>query len=426
MGIFSRRKIEERADETAVTQSESTMTADSVLLSALLSPSVMTREKAEQIPAIQACLSLICGTISSLPVYLYKQTETGRERVTDDRVRLLNDETGDTLTSSQMWRALLEDYYLGRGGYAFIRKRGNRVVSLVYVPDEHIQILRNEDVLNRDYRISVQGRTYENFQFLKLLRRTRDGMKSTPITETSSLPLSVAYSELKYEQSLASKGGAKKGFLQSPKRLTKEAMDALRSGFHRLYNSDDENVVVLNEGITFKESSSTSVEMQLNENKRSNGQEVCKIFGIPQTMVSGNPSGEDVKAYNRAIMAVLSDIECSLNRDLLLETEKRAGYEFKFDTDALTRGDIKTRYEAYQVGLNANFLQVDDIRKKEGMEPLGFRWLRLGLDSVLYDPETGTIYNANMNSMANLNNPTQTIAQTPTTPTETGGENHGT
>ena len=424
MGLFSRRKIENRADETAVTQSESTMTADSVLLSALLSPSVMTREKAEQIPAVQACLSLICGTISSLPVYLYKQTETGRERVSDDRVRLLNDETGDTLTSSQMWRALLEDYYLGRGGYAFIRKRGNRVISLVYVPDENVQILRNEDILNRDYRIAVQGKVYENFQFLKLLRRTRDGMKSTPITETSSLPLSVAYSELKYEQSLASKGGAKKGFLQSPKRLTKEAMDALRAGFHRLYNSDDENVVVLNEGITFKESSSTSVEMQLNENKRSNSQETCKIFGIPQTMVSGNPSSEDVKAYNRAIMAVLSDIECSLNRDLLLETEKRAGYEFKFDTDTLTRGDNKTRYEAYQTGLNANFLQIDDVRKKEGLEPLGFKWLRLGLDSVLYDPETGVIFNANMNTVTDLNNPTS-IEQT-TTPTDTGGENHGT
>ena len=249
-------------------------------------------------------------------------------------------------------------------------------------------------------------------------------MKSTPITETSSLPLSVAYSELKYEQSLASKGGAKKGFLQSPKRLTKEAMDALRTGFRRLYNNEDENVLVLNEGITFKESSSTSVEMQLNENKRSNGQEVCKIFGIPQTMVSGNPSSEDVKAYNRMIMAVLSDIECSLNRDLLLEAEKKNGYEWKFDTDSLTRGDIKTRYEAYQTGLNSNFLQIDDVRKKEGLEPLGFRWLRLGLDSVLYDPETGNIFNANMNQLTNLEHPIQTVTQTPTTPT--GGEGNGT
>lgn len=425
MGLFSRRKIEERAEEET-RPAESTMTADNVLLSALLAPGGMTRERAEQIPAVQACLSLICGTISSLPVCLYRQTETGKRQITDDpRVRILNDETGDTLTSSQMWRALLEDYFLGRGGYAYIRKNGNKVASLIYVPDDYIQILRNEDVLNRDYRISVQGRTYEPYQFLKLLRRTKDGMKSQSIVETSGLPLSVAYSELKYEQSLASKGGAKKGFLQSPKRLTKESMDALRSGFRSLYNSDDENVVVLNEGITFKESSATSVEMQLNENKRSNSQEVCKVFGIPQAMVSGNPSGEDVKAYNRAVMSILADIECSLNRDLLLEAEKRTGYEFKFDTEALTRGDIKTRYEAYQMGLSSNFLQIDDVRKKEGLEPIGFRWLRLGLDSVLYDPDTGVIFNANMNTVTDLNNPTSISEQQ--TPTEiAGGEDNGT
>ena len=31
------------------------------------------------------------------------------------------------------------------------------------------------------------------------------------------------------------------------------------------------------------------------------------------------------------------------------------------------------------------------------MEPLGIEWIRLGLDSVLYDPKTKTVYTPNKN-----------------------------
>ena len=38
----------------------------------------------------------------------------------------------------------------------------------------------------------------------------------------------------------------------------------LRAAFRDLYSNDVENVVVLNEGLEFQESSNTAVEMQLN------------------------------------------------------------------------------------------------------------------------------------------------------------------
>jgi hypothetical protein len=38
--------------------------------------------------------------------------------------------------------------------------------------------------------------------------------------------------------------------------------------------------------------------------------------------------------------------------------------------DGLLRGDIKSRYEAYNIGRQAGFLCVDDIREKENLNPL--------------------------------------------------------
>ena len=95
-----------------------------------------------------------------------------------------------------------------------------------------------------------------------------------------------------------------------------------------------------------------------------------------------------------------------------MESEKASRY-WAFDTKELTRGDIKERYEAYQIGLNQHFLQVDEIRKLEDMEPMGFDWITLGLDSVLYNPKTGQIYTPNTNAMQQMNGAESTIKQTP-------------
>ena len=90
-------------------------------------------------------------------------------------------------------------------------------------------------------------------------------------------------------------------------------------------------------------------------------------------------------------------LEKALDRDLLLEKEKDS-YFFKADTSELTKGDIKTRYEAYAVASNAGFMQIDEIRYKENQPALGLDFVKLGLQDVLYFPKTGEIYVPNMNA----------------------------
>ena len=109
----------------------------------------------------------------------------------------------------------------------------------------------------------------------------------------------------------------------------------------------------------------------------------------------------DEKTRLRTIINLLSDIECSLNRDLLREDEKKDRY-FSFDTKELTRGNIKDRFEAYSIALKSNFLQVDEVRRMEDWEPLGIDWVTLGLDSVLFDPKTKQIYTPNTNQTATM------------------------
>ncbi len=400
MGWFNRK--EQRADEDTTT----TPPVDDVLLQALLGRSAITKSEALNIPSVQSCINFVADTVSMLPIKLYQEKDGKAEEIKGDkRIRLLNDDTGDTLDAVQFWRALVSDYYLGKGGYAYIKKDQNEFISLHYVDEINVSINKNANPIFKDYDLLVYGQTYRPYDFIKLLRNTKDGAEGTSITEENGLMLSVVYNSLVYEENLVLKGGNKKGFLKSPKTLAKEAMDALKIAFKNLYSNNSENVVILNAGIEFQEASNTSVEMQLNENKKTNSAEICKLINIPVNIIEGTASPKEyTNGFKTGVMPVLKIIECALNRDLLLEKEKGSFY-FAFDTKEMLKGDIKERFEAYRTGIDANFLQIDEVRFMEDLPSLGLKWIKLGLDSVLYDVETKTIYTPNTNQTNKIDKP---------------------
>jgi hypothetical protein len=56
----------------------------------------------------------------------------------------------------------------------------------------------------------------------------------------------------------------------------------------------------------------------------------------------------------------------------------------------------------YAVALKNNIMQLDEVRAKEDLEPTGFNFMRLGLDSVLLDVKTNRIYTPNTNQYQDL------------------------
>lgn len=401
MGILERfrRKevVENRADET--------MTGDS-LLRALIGTTNMTKEMVLEIPPIKSSIERISNTVSALPIKLYQKKGDTTIEITDDRrIRLLNMDTGDTLTSNQFWKAMIQDYFLGKGGYAYINKSGTTYESIHYIDESKITITESPtEPIFKTNTISIMGEEYKEFEFVKILRNTKNGISGTPLTDESRLALAVGYVTFQLEESLLKKGGGQKGYIESERELSKSAMDTLKEGFKNLFsNNNEEKVVVLNKGLSFKNASSTANDMQLNENKETNITQLSMLINVPAPVLRGNATKEEIESFIKyAVMPVITEIESSLDRDLLTEKEKLEGYYYAFDTRELSRGNIKERYEAYEVALRNNFMQIDEVRKLEDMKELGFNWITLGLQNVLLNPKTMEIYTPNTNSWQKL------------------------
>ena len=406
MGIFNRLSKRD-TNSTADTTSTSGAVND-VLLRAFLSGETITRDKALMIPAVSADKDFISNAIAGMRVKLYKVKKDHVEEVSDDpRVQMLNGDTGDTLDGFQLKKAMVTDYLLGKGGYAYIQKDKNDVTGLFYVSDENVTILKNTDPIHKSFTIQVITKQYKPFEFIKLLRNTKDGASGEGLTTEVSKALETAYSTLLYQLSLVKSGGNKKGFLKSQKKLSPEAMDALKSAWANLYKNNTENIVVLNDGMEFQESSNSSVEMQLDQNKHTLTDEINGIFHV-------HPDNFDM-TFKEAIYPVIRAFETALNRDLLLEKEKK-NYYFEFDVKETIRANAKDEAETLKIYKDAGIMTANEIRKRLNLNYIdGLDTINVGLGAVLYDTNTHEYYTPNTNTTKVVD---ETVEETEETPVE--------
>lgn len=362
-------------------------TVNDVLLRAIMNGDAIKRQDALTLPAVSGAVDFISGTIASMPIKLYKRKNGHVEEVDDDRVNMLNCDTGDTLDAYQLKKALVEDYLLGKGGYCYIERERNDVKALKYIPDNFISILRDPNPLEKYYTIFCYDAEFQPHQFIKLLRNTKDGASGVGLTQEVSKALETAYHTLLYQLGLVKSGGNKKGFLKSQRKLGQEEIDLLKQAWANLYANDESNVVVLNNGLEFQEASNTSVEMQLDENKKTLKAEIDNIFHIYDN--------DYEKTFKTAIYPIIKAFETALNRDLLLEKEK-GKYFFEFDVKEIVRASIKERYEAYKIANETGWITKNEIRRQENMNEIdGLDVIDFGLGSVLYNVKTGLFYTPN-------------------------------
>lgn len=389
MRLFT-RKVKNASEETTLDENQ----IDDVLLKALMNGEEITREKALTIPAISSAVGLICDSFAMIPFKLYKKSINDSKKQTkeieDFRVNIINKDTGDTLDGFQFKKAICEDYLLGKGGYAYINKKGNKFIGLNYVQESKITPYTNitTNPIFKEIELRVNEKGYRPFNFIKLLRNTKDGASGIGYIKEINKTLQTAYKRILYELDLMKTNGNKKGFLKAGKHLDDKGMKALKKAWNDYFDGNS-SCVILNDGMEFQEASNTSVENQLNEKSKTFSEEVKEIFHIGK-------NNEDFIRY--AVMPIAMAFATALNRDFLLEKEKESLY-FAPDFTELAKTSIKERYEAYHLAIGDGWLTRNEVRYKENLDALdGLDMINLGLGDVLLNPETKEIFIPNTNT----------------------------
>jgi HK97 family phage portal protein len=395
MGIFDFLRTEKRAIYNGGGNVQTTSTLDqSFTLDSLLSTDAVTEEKVMTIPTAKACLDLITGTIAQMPVYLYKEGKDGTvEKIVDKRIKLLNHEANDFLDGYNLKRNMVKDYLLHGGSYVAKIEAGNTILELHPIAARSVVVQKRVQngfrLIGADILVSTAEAgavnsvgnqapvKFKPYELIIALQNSHDGLTSTGLIKQGQDVFKQALSEAEYTKNLYERGALPLGLLKTEGRLNETQANSLRDAWAKLYGGvkNSAKTVVLQEGLEYQALSMDPTQIQMTETRKGTTSEICKLFNVPESMIStaankyGSIEQNQLHFLKHCLAPIITALESSMDRALLLETEKESGYYFRFDTSEIVRATEKERVESTVAAVQGGIFTINEARAKFDLPP---------------------------------------------------------
>lgn len=354
-----------------------------------LGNTVITREVAMKITALNEGVNLISDTIASLPVYLYKRNDDGsRVRVNDYRNSLLNLENSQNSTSYNMKKNFVLDFLIHGNGYLDINKDSKGTIkSLIHIPYKEIELIDVNTINKRDsiYQYSYWGMVNAAHEVVNLVRNpTKNEVKGIGVLDEGSMTLEGATGLDEYSKNVNANGFNARGVIETEKVMSKPSRDSLKamlkSFFHGGKNAG--KVLLLDDGMKFKALSLSPADMNLLQQKNFTVQDIARLLKMPgyllgasdSSMVYSNVEQTQLQFLQMTIDPILRLIEDTFNKYLLTEDEKSSNFFWEFSTQNMLRTTPEKEIKMYSDAVKGSLLTVNEARRKlnwsniEGMD----------------------------------------------------------
>lgn len=327
-----------------------------------------------------ACLRILSDTIGSLPWIVYRSNnDEDRERDKEHPYyHTLHDRPNQWQTAID-WRAMVVGHLILRGNfYARIDPADGfwrQSPSLVPLNPDRMEIKQTDSTrLRYIYRYQTGGEAdYSQEEILHIKLLSVDGVYGLAPLEYARETLGLSLAQQRHSQSLFSGGGFIKYYLKTTKRLGKDGMANFRKGWRDLHG-DPSNFQppILENDMDIQTLGMTNKDAEWLEGRKHGAYETCQFLGVPPHLVFlldratfSNIEHQGIEwstiHLNPWLIRMEQGVQGLLGREHFSE----------FNRDALVRGDIKSRYEAYASALGGrSFVTTNEVRKRENLPPL--------------------------------------------------------
>lgn len=352
----------------------------------------VTPRNAMQVAVVMACVIVRAQDTAKLPVFLYRRRKDGgRERAFDHPAyRLLTGNPNSRNTAFEFKQMLQMQCDLYGNGYALkeIDGRG-RVVALWPLESSKVEVLKVSEGRELFYRITLEkGKqiTVPSEDILHIRGDTLDGVVGMSPISWARETIGHAMAAEKYGASFFGNSAQPNGAVILPAKISKEAAESLRADWKARFQGPENahNLAIFDGGMDWKQIGMNNADAQFLETRKFQNVEICSIFRMPPHRVqnldratNNNIEHQGLEYVEGCMLSIFERWQGALERDLLSD-EERKDYYFEFLPDALLKGDIKSRYEAFAIGLMNGWLSDNDIRDKENMNriPDGDKYFR--------------------------------------------------
>jgi HK97 family phage portal protein len=344
----------------------------------------VSETKALGISAVYACIRAISETVASLPLFVYERLEGGGKRPATEHPlhQVLHTEPNQWMTSFT-WRETSQAHVTAWGNaYSEIVEAGGRVELHPLLPD------RTDPVFTGSGRLFYATEDTEDpgreprmipaEAVVHVPGLGFDGIKGYSPIQLHRENLGLSLALVANGGSFFGQGSRPSGMIEHPLTLDDEGIAQLRRKWELQHSGIDNmhKVAVLDEGMKWRQVTIPPEDAQYLETRELQVNEIARIFRCPPHKIQhlkqatfSNIEMQAIEWVTDTILPWLIRWEQELTRKLLSTADRRR-YFVEHKVDGLLRGDIETRYKAYSVGRQWGWLNANDVRELENMNPL--------------------------------------------------------
>ena len=338
------------------------------------------------VSAVYGCVTLLADCVGKIPLKLYKKTDSGREEIDDDSRSALFAHSPNGHQTAFEFRRLMQGAVGLRGNaYARIyRDPFNEVTRIDPLCPSKVQLYCVEIApgeYETRYLIDGEKRLFTRADILHIPCFGVSG--SIGLSPIRLLADSVGNSLAYREQAgkMMANGAKFPGFLSTPNTLSKEQM-TLMSEEWRKNQGGTENAgktPILFGGIKFETVGMTAEDAQLLQSRSFEVEEIARAYRVPlhllQSTQKSTTWGSGIEQQDRAFLNLSLDPhlicwEQACNLSLLTEKERRKGYYFKFNRNAIIQIAAKDFAEIARINRDMAVWSVNDVRERLDMNHL--------------------------------------------------------
>jgi HK97 family phage portal protein len=350
---------------------------------------IVNEESALGVSSVWCAVRVISEAIGSLPLVLYRKTENGGSQEARDHElwSMLHNEPNPEMTRNVFFETLMSHALLWGTAYCEIERRNDGTpIALWPIHPRYIQVLRDTVTGEYLYRCYLPPGvlhdpkdplpvTIEQANMMVVPGLSPDGSVGYRMLQTCRN--SVAYSMAcdAFGQHYFGNSARLGGLIKSPNQLSDTARENLKTSFQQMYGGleNSARTAVLEEGMTYEPINYSDDGGLYTTTRQFQIAEVSRLFNISPVKLHdlaratwANLEELNTDFYTTTLRPWLGKFEAEFMRKLALN-----GTDFycRFDANDILRGDIATRYTAYQTAIDAGWLDTDEVRKLENMAP---------------------------------------------------------
>lgn len=338
----------------------------------------VTRDRAMRLSTVWACIRLRAETIGMLPIDVVEYDNGSRIR--QDLPPWLQRPNPEMTRFELFERTSASLDTDGNAFWWYQRDRLDRVAEVWPLPPTSVEVFRDQPRRPGDppgpKRFRVGNEELGSDEILHIPGFSLPGrLRGLNPIEEHAHAIGLAAAAEEFGESFFGNGSVMAGVLVADRDPGEKNVRRMQDSFARDHRGlrNAHKPGFLFGGVRWEQLTIPNDQAQFLETRKFQAEEIARIFRVPAHKVNildhatfSNIEHQSIEWVQDGVMPYTSRIEAAVLAAGLLDV----GQQLRFNLDGLMRGDTMSRYAAYAIARQWGWLNVDDIRALEDLNPL--------------------------------------------------------